>query len=465
MTKVAIYARYSSDLQSEHSIDDQIRICRARAEQEGWTVYKEYSDRAITGATMARPGLQAMLTDAASEKFDVLLTEALDRVGRDLEYVARIHKQLKYRRIRWITLNMGEINDMLLGLLGAMAAMFLTDLGQKVRRGLEGVAREGRSAGGKSYGYDVVHRVGPDGKVTRGDRAINEAEAEIVRRIFSEYLRGKSPRKIAFALNAEGVPGPTGGAWADTSINGNRKRGTGILNNELYIGVLVWNRQTYGKNPDSARRESRLNSPEAWVRTEVPELRIVPQELWDKVKAYQASLDRKPAFHAKARPPKLLSYLLKCGECGGGFSMISASHYGCSTARNKGTCTNKLTIRQDHIEGKVLSALSHRLMDDELCKEFCTEYTTHLNLLRMNHNSKLIGYRAELEKIEKRIAKIVQAIGDGIDVSLIKEEANGLQRRKEELKDLVANSPEAPPLVHPAMAEHYRKQVLIATEI
>lgn len=72
-----------------------------------------------------------------------------------------------------------------------------------------------------------------------------------MRRIFEEYGDGVSPKRIALTLNQAGIPGPRGGAWSSSTINGNRDRGTGILNNELYVGRLVWNRLRYSKDPDS----------------------------------------------------------------------------------------------------------------------------------------------------------------------------------------------------------------------
>jgi hypothetical protein len=72
----------------------------------------------------------------------------------------------------------------------------------------------------------------------------------------------------------------------------NRERGTGILNNELYIGKLVWNRLRYRKDPDTGKRRSRLNPETDWIVREVPELRIIPQELWEAVKARQVEMAR-----------------------------------------------------------------------------------------------------------------------------------------------------------------------------
>ena len=91
--RAAIYARYSSDTQSEQSIEDQVRICRARAEREGWAVVDVYADYAISGATAGRPRFQQLVADTRAGRFEVILAEALDRISRDQEHIAGFHKQ------------------------------------------------------------------------------------------------------------------------------------------------------------------------------------------------------------------------------------------------------------------------------------------------------------------------------------------------------------------------------------
>lgn len=121
---------------------------------------------------------------------------------------------------------------------------------EETHRGLRGRIEDGKSAGGLCYGYRVVKTIS-GGTVTTGEREIEPAEARVVERIFREFVAGVSPEQIAKNLNREGVPGPFGGAWSPSTIYGNAKRGTGILNNELYVGRLVWNRLRYVKNPDT----------------------------------------------------------------------------------------------------------------------------------------------------------------------------------------------------------------------
>ena len=291
MIKVALYARYSSDNQSVASIDDQLRVCRDHAVREKWRVVDTYQDPAISGASVTlRPGIQALLQDARQRKFDIVLAEALDRISRDQADIATLFKHLRFAGVQIVTLAEGDISELHVGLKGTMNALFLKDLAAKTHRGLQGRVEKGKAGGGLCYGYDVVKRTNGEGEPLRGERAINEAEARIVRRIFREFAAGRSPRAIAADLNHEGVPGPLGRAWGDTTIRGHVSRGTGILNNELYVGVLVWNRQRYVKDPSTGRRVSRPNPETEWIRTNVPELRIVDDALWRAAKDRQAEL-------------------------------------------------------------------------------------------------------------------------------------------------------------------------------
>ncbi len=357
-TRIAIYARYSSDLQSDSSIEDQVRLCSKRANAEGWKVVNCFSDAGLSGASMMRPGIQSLLNSAINDEFDILLAEALDRLSRDQEDIAGIYKRTEFAGVKIITLSEGEISSLHIGLKGTMNAMFLKDLADKTRRGLQGRVEKGKSGGGLAYGYRVPKKLNAQGEAIRGELSIDEEQAKVIRRIFHEYaLENKSPKTIASDLNRDEVPCPSGKAWGQSTINGNRKRGTGILNNPLYIGQRVWNRQRFIKDPNTGKRVSRLNPESEWILNTVEGLRIVSQELWDTAKSRQQKLDKCSGnLGASKRPQYLLSGLLVCGECGGGFSKINAERYGCSNARNKGdtVCTNKTSIRGDKLEKMAL---------------------------------------------------------------------------------------------------------------
>lgn len=304
MVSVGIYARYSSDLQKPTSIEDQVRLAKEYAQKQGWTVGDIYADYELSGAFMnTRPGIKNLMMDAAAGKFDIVLTEALDRLSRDQEDIAGFYKRIQFAGVRIHTLAEGDISELHIGLKGTMNALFLKDLKIKVKRGQRGRIEKGFSGGGKCFGYDVVHRFDEYGVPVRGERSINEAQAAIVRRIFEEYVQGRSPKAIASTLNAEGVAGPTTTGWTQSTINGNWQRGTGILNNELYVGQLVWNRVSYPKDPSTGRNVTRINPESEWVRASVPELRILDQELWDKAKALQKRIRHsQPEFWQKQRP-------------------------------------------------------------------------------------------------------------------------------------------------------------------
>jgi len=134
---------------------------------------------------------------------------------------------------------------------------------------------------------------------------VNEVEAPIVRRIFQEFAQGRSPRAIAQSLNKEDVPGPAGRSWGPSTIYGNWQRGTGILNNELYIGRLVWNRQQFIKDPNTERRQARLNPESKWVIEEVPHLRIIEDSLWISVKKRQRESRSQVMTKDKASVPSV----------------------------------------------------------------------------------------------------------------------------------------------------------------
>jgi len=136
----------------------------------------------------------------------------------------------------------------------------------------------------------VVKRFDAKGNPVRGERSINEAQAQIIRRIFEEYAAGLSPAERAKRLNKDRVPSPFGMEWTRSTIAGCPRRRTGILNNEFYIGQIVWNRHTYITNPDTGRRVPRYNLERLWIREPVPQLRIVEQDLWDRVKRRQQQI-------------------------------------------------------------------------------------------------------------------------------------------------------------------------------
>ena len=192
--RATIYARFSTDLQNERSIEDQLSLCKSYAEREGLTVVSAYEDRARSGGSvMGREGLLQMLDEAREKSFDVVIVEALDRLSRDMEDLAGIHKRLSFLGIEIRAVHEGVVNTVLVGVRGLVGQLYREDNAHKVRRGQAGRVKQGLAGGGLTYGYTSV-----TGR--SGERVVVEAEAQVIRRIFQEYVDGRMPREIAHDL-------------------------------------------------------------------------------------------------------------------------------------------------------------------------------------------------------------------------------------------------------------------------
>jgi len=469
MTRVALYARYSSDNQRDASIEDQLRQCRERAAREGWTVAETYFDRAISGASLIRSGIQSLLTDAQAGRFDMVLSEALDRISRDQEDMAGVFKRLRFAGVTIFTLSEGEINELHVGLKGTMNALFLKDLAIKTHRGIRGRVEAGKIGGGNAYGYRVVHRLDARGTPIRGERAIIAAQAEIVRRIFREYVAGKGPQRIA---------SPTSKRWNDATIRGNRIVGSGILNCELYIGVIRWNRQKKLKNPDTGRYAYRLNPESEWIRSEAPELRIVPQELWDAAKArqdeltalYRKQIDSSRAatrtmmaknggLNATHRPRTLLSGLVVCGCCGGTYARRGQDRFACSNHVLGNGCDNARTIARTALETRVLAGLSERMMTPAMAAEAMRAYAEETNRLNRERRQSEDATRRELAETIKAMAEIVRVIEQGGWHRALSTRLTELETQQDSLIARLSDAPQDTLDLHPGIAETYRRRI------
>jgi len=442
MQRAAVYARYSSQNQREASIEDQVRLCLERAHHYGAEVVQHYADMAISGSSMQRPGLLSLLEAAGRGSFDIIIAEALDRLSRDQADVATLYKRLSFHGVRIVTLAEGEINELHVGLKGTMNQLFLKDLAAKTRRGLRGRVEAGFAGGGISYGYDVVRRINADGSPSTGERSINAAEAGIIRRIFSEFSDGHSPKAIARSLNEQGIAGPRGQLWRDTAIRGHRLRGTGLLNNELYVGKLIWNRMTYIKDPQSGKRVSRMNPKEEWVTTEVPELRILDDALWERAKFRQGEIDDDPRVRAikqsrfweQKRKLHLLTGLLHCGCCGGGYAAVGRDYLACSAARKLGTCTQRRSFRRGDLEALIFDLLRDRLMQPAAVAGFISAYGSAVNAGRATQSAERATAEAEKTQVLRRLNGLYDAIADGLRTPGLKDKLEELEARKAELE-------------------------------
>jgi site-specific DNA recombinase len=213
-------------------------------------------------------------------------------------------------------------------------------------------------------------------------------------------------RAIAKELNSDGVPPPRGTkkktqpTWVYTAIRE-------MLRRELYVGRQVWNKRKYKKRPGTNKRIS-VPSPESeWVINDEPHLRIVPQELWNKV---QFQLKRKAELFPGSAPGMtkrsasvkyLFSGLLKCGMCEANLTIVTgrgkdhkSSAYGCPHHLNRGTCSNDLRIRRNLVENQLLAGLSDLLLADNAV-DYCVSQLASALSEKINHEPEEFSNRSQ----------------------------------------------------------------------
>ena len=247
-----------------------------------------------------------MLDAAKAKRFDALVVDDLSRLSRDSMKTEEARRLLVFLGIRLIGVSDGidttsKGHKALSGFKGLMNDIFLDDLREKTHRGLMGQALKGNNCGGRVYGYrhvPIYHPTERDEygrpRVLAARREKDEKQAKWVRQVLSGCAEGLSPRDIADELNQRHVPAPGAayrrrhpsrryGTWSASVLHGDLMRATGMLANPIYIGKVIWNRREWVLNPETKRRMPRLRPESEWIITEQPELRIISQEMWNRV--------------------------------------------------------------------------------------------------------------------------------------------------------------------------------------
>jgi DNA invertase Pin-like site-specific DNA recombinase len=421
--KAALYARFSTEKQSEASIEDQFRVCERIAEREGFDIAARFSDAAISGGTSSRPGYQSLLRAARRREIDVIVAEDSSRLWRELSEQWRALKELQDLGVHVVGHGLDtrrEESKILLAVSGAMAEAYRDEIARRTRRGLEGRALAGEATGGKAYGY-IAARDSGTGRIE-----VNSVEGDVVRRIFELYAVGTAPRSIAATLNAEGVPSP-GSSWKRTvrrksgwlasAIHGDVTRGSGILNNRRYVGIVTWGRAAWKRGAaDSSRRRMRMNG-KALHEAMDERLRIVPQELWERVKARQALQSktigklvrgglRKRAGGA-GRPGKyLFTGLLACDVCGASFVLRNRDYYACASHWNGAACSNGINVSRQLVQNVLIAGIRSDLQDEEVLDEIERRVRAALRKSKpqSDHGDRIRELGREIENLTDAIA-------------------------------------------------------------
>jgi site-specific DNA recombinase len=458
--RAACYARFSSDLQRETSIDDQIRVAREYATRRGWTVLDAqiYTDAALSGASLDRPGVKALLQSASHQPapFDVLLVDDSSRVSRDLPDAVRFLQTLKFAGVRVIYISQGidslaEEAETLAAFRGLIDSAYLRDLAKKVKRGLIGQLERGYSTGARTYGYRTVPVPDPSGRtehgvpVPLGHRVeIDQDQARLVHQIFELFADGFGIARIVERLNAEGAVYRSGRRWKAGAVRR-------VLDNPKYCGMLIWGKTTQERRPGTRQHVQRYIPRDQWRTLDRPDLRIIDADLWERVRlrheAVRATIP--PDLQQRRRlmrgkDPVLFSHhlfsgFLTCAVCGGAMTAVTGGHgsprYGCpqSWRNGLGACTNRLTIRAKIADAALLNAMRRELLAPATVRYLADALADALHSQADDRPRALAATQAARAHAAERLQRLIVAIQQGVSASSV---AGAIAEREHELRRL-----------------------------
>ncbi len=401
MKTAVIYARYSSDSQTEQSIEGQLRVCQEYAQKNNMLIVDTYIDRAMTGTNDMRPDFQRMLRDSDKKQWQFVIVYKLDRFSRD-KYETTIHKHtLKENGVKLVSA-MENIPDtpegiILESLLEGMNQYYSAELSQKINRGIKESWIKGNVTGGIcTYGYYVENK----------KYKIDEYEAEIIREAFTLYAKGFQVVTIAKDFEERGVRRKNGKPLTNKYLYD-------ILHNKRYTGV-VEHRGTLYDNIYP---------------------RIISDELWEQANAIneenKLSPNRKKEIFDYILTGKLICSCCKRrmrGESGTSRSGDIHYYYMCATRRRKlGPCSTK-TVQKQYLEDLVINKTVELLRDDDTIHYIAEEmHRTHQQMVKDDTMLKsLTKQRAEALKASQNLIK---AIEQGIITDQTKTRLMELERQ------------------------------------
>ena len=398
-----IYARYSSDKQSEQSIEGQLRVCYDYAKQRGYNIIGEYIDRAMSGTSDNRPQFRKMIEDSNRKRFQFVIVWKLDRFARN-RYDSAIYKaKLKKNGVKVLSategIGEGDESIILEAVLEAMAETYSKQLSQNVRRGLTESALKGNSTGGTiPLGYHLENK----------KLVIDEKEAPIVRYVFEKYAGGTPKTEIAKELNEKGYRTRSGGLFTQNSFSA-------MLKNQKYIGTYHYDGEISLEDCCPA---------------------LIEKGLFEKC-AQRLERNKRAPAHSKATVEYLLNGKLFCGycgspmvgDCGTGRAGNRYYYYACASRKNKrlGIKCDKKREKKDFIEWYIVEqTVDYILMPSRI------EYIAERVVEEYNKSFSLENIR----ELEKQIVQIDKELDDLVD-SLIRTKSQPVIDKINEKADLL----------------------------
>jgi DNA invertase Pin-like site-specific DNA recombinase len=416
--KGVIYARYSTPKQDKKSIKDQALICEAEAQRKGIEITATFFDIEESGYNPERPGYTAMLEYIRNNRVKYLLVHHTSRISRDTAELKIRARELKYLygvEILFVSQGISTENEnfeLLFSAYGIADEQYIESVRKNTWRGLYGRLLTGKAVMAPRYGY----------KLENGELKIDEAQAKVVRKIYELYSRGHGYKYITQLLNKEGIPAPRGSRWTHNAVRE-------ILINEIYKGVLVWNKAQYKKIPGFSRRKKIPNPPEQWIKIERPDLKIVEPELWEECQRIRESKKKVQKQGKGVAHTTLLGGFIKCAKCGSNFIKATRVSFKCSGVIN-GYCDAHVLISEKMLNKLTINAIRSFLEENR------HRFKQELEESIKRHFSTQVS-RAEIEKeielLENKLAKALKVFEE-IPSRSIAKQIKEYEERLEELR-------------------------------
>lgn len=392
MKKIVIYARYSSDRQTEQSIEGQLRVCHEYAERNDYVVVHEYIDRALSGTTDRRPAFQKMIEDSKKKEFEYVLVYQLDRFARNRYDSANYKMKLKKNGVRVLSARENISDDasgiLMESVLEGMAEYYSAELSQKVKRGVRESLMKGYYTGGQiTFGYKVENK----------RWMVNEEHAKFVRQAFEEYVRGEKATEIASHLNAQGSSITGGKKWNGNSI-------AKMLHNQRYMGIEKFGGEIF--------------------TDVIPQ--IVEEKLWKVVNGMM--VDYRRNYKKDKYDPYFLTGKMFCGYCGESVIAESGSshrgtrykYYKCHTKKVKGKACELRNYRKQELEQLIIDKTKQYILTPTKIEEIAHMVVDKFNE-GLSNNIVLKCLEKELKQINSKINSIVKNMEQGIVSATIRE--------------------------------------------
>ena len=433
--RVAIYARYSSDMQTHQSIETQVETCMKFITELGCRVYKIYTDEAMSGR-FKRPQLDLMCKDGMQHKYDIFMVYDDSRLYRNhrkfIDFIDDLLEEGIYYLNATDRLDPTEdTSNTIRALNGTINEGFSKRLSKRVFDGQMTTAHKLKSTGGRpplGYDFDSERRL-----------VINHYEAEIVRTIFEMVYKDMSYANVIEWLNENGYKTKTGQSFGKNSIYD-------LLQNEKYCGTFVYNKSS-AKSRRGTRNGHKYKDESEIFKLEDAIPAIVTKEVFQTIQK-RMGLRRKD-YGNRAKVNYLLKGRIYC-ECGSRYAGNLRKNgsgnpyptYRCERKGNKGSvaCHNS-DINKERLEEMVLKKLWDYVNNKANISILVEEYNSYYKKTYKDTDAKTKELKKRQKEIGQKIKKLTEVICR-MDVDLFNDEIVNLDRENKYIKEKLIEAAE-----------------------